>query len=154
MQTFIKEISDQPITGIKRQVKFLRFDKFDLNDSVPLIKAEFAIMHSINGISLNQLDKSIFLTADGNSMLPIDLDLDNDGNLSGYESEIVDDMTFTTNWLWNNKGLKGLYDLMFYLKDIKKYNGEGIEYDPNDVEHNQDHFIYSYIDLKYSGVFK
>jgi hypothetical protein len=63
-------------------------------------------------------------------------------------------MTFTTNWLWNNKGLKGLYDLMIYLKDIKKYNVNGVEYDSNDSTQVKSDFIYSYLDLIYMGVFK
>lgn len=149
MKTFTKDISDQPITGIKRVIKFLQFSKFDLNNSVPVIQAEFGIMHSLNGMALPQLDKSIFITGDGTGeYLPTDMDLDAQGNVIGLDSELINDIEFTTNWLWNDKGMSTFYSLIIKIKDVKEYNINGEKY----ISGDKSEYIYSAIDLKYYGV--
>lgn len=148
---FTEDISNSPIyPNITRKISFLSHPEYEINVRKS-VKTELVIRH-FDGLEIESLNKSIIMYSDETGIVhyPIDLDIDENGNITGLDSTpLLNDFEWFVHWLQTDRGMLSMFRLIVKLFNVKEYDING-----NNVGYGSPEAIYTFLDLKYFGIIK
>lgn len=153
METYIftENITNSPIyPNITRKISFLSHPEYEMNVR-KIVKTELVIRH-FDGDEITTLNKSVIMYTDGEggARIPIDLDIDVNGNIIGTDSTpLLTDLEWYIHWLQADKGMLSMFKLIAKQYDMKIYDVNGVE-----VGYGSPDAKYTLFDLKYFGMVK
>lgn len=148
---FTADITNSPLfPNITRKISFLSHPEYEMN-ARKIVKTELVIRH-FDGEEIMDLNKSIVLYTDGEggARIPIDIDIDIDGNIIGYNSlPLLTDLDWYIHWLQSDKGMLSMFKLIAKQYDVRQYDVRGVDVGPYSPDAK-----YTLYDLKYFGIIK